>query len=298
MTASPDNDLLRHCDFCGGLQQGLDRCSGCGANPELPLLTTNTKHHTSHTVKRNNKKRIPNRSGYFFLLIAVAFLAVFKTGYHGDNNTQAQTPNPPSAAITMRNYSGWIKPVSSVVEQPAYSEARIRKLLGGLSPTQLHYVGIDKSTHSSGRVIVNLLPNNKPTILVLSSYQSVSWQINNQYNNPILAIVYGSHHSTSSLQGDIPSKAKRILATSRIGDLTAGQSCSCVNAGVFQCTGNEATSTIQTLQALTTAQTIGLTTTDTASELSVPNRYMDSHFLAQQKSNQATRLKIERACLS
>jgi len=298
--------IVRDCEFCGSMQFGINRCSGCGAAP----VRTATKPKSQFNKIENTRAHAARVGSNKYLTCATAVLAIIAVSWISFALTPSKLSDRIPVSLTLvasdnvtsdrvASNSGWYQPVTTI-RPPRYSEAQIRKLLRSAAPAthHLHYVGINRSTDPSGAVHLNLVHSKQPVVLVLSSYQPVSWVIDNSHNNEIAAIVYGSHHPGSSVSGKISEDTKLFNAENRIGDLTVAQSCHCVTSGVFQCTGSSVTDTVEILQNLSSNGLIGISNGESVVKIDVPQRYIDTGFWIEVKKNRDHTAERELACLS
>ncbi|QOP40526.1 tetratricopeptide repeat protein [Sulfurimonas marina] len=124
-----------------------------------------------------------------------------------------------------------------------YSRNELQAVLKPLveQQTQFWYVGVYESERKGNDITLRIQKSDKPVVLMLQSHRMVTWNIVNDYNVEIKAIVANSTSMVSSISGDV--KNSKIFFTDYpVGrgyksglEEKRNQKCKCIANGILTC---------------------------------------------------------------
>ncbi len=103
-----------------------------------------------------------------------------------------------------------------------------------LGDFDVFYAGAYESDNKDLTLPLNILPNKKPIVLVLSSYSMVKWVINNPHRVEIKVILLGSYDTGTEVRG-VDKSTKLLYAKGQIGGYQLNVKCECRPDGDFHC---------------------------------------------------------------
>ncbi len=142
-----------------------------------------------------------------------------------------------------------------------------------LGDYDVFYAGVYRSGADDFILPLNILKNERPIVLVLSSYSFVKWLINNPYQVDIKAIIYASHEVGSEVMG-ASSNTKLLPAEKQIGDYKLKSRCQCQASGKLSCD----TVISPVIKQLTGQKLGGLAGDYNPEYLNIPTHILDERF--------------------
>ena len=274
------------CNFCGNQLASADRCAGCGASSQQPYDRT-IKSSPAEALTQTKKFRFSNYPIHFVLAVIAGLLVTY---YTSANRNQPAVSTNTSLAETTRQ-------TALFDHDRLYNEREVRSKLAGHDDFVFSYVGINHSDRSDNRVELILQATQDNTVLVLSSYKAVVWNIKNPHKISIAAIVFGAGSAGSRVIGDLSPNTVLIPTQNRIGNLTNPRTCTCNTSGYFDCAGTLANDTIIEVERLGAALLTGVSNQQSASTIHVPHS-TTKRYLKREQQQQAIQEKNKALCLS
>lgn len=162
-----------------------------------------------------------------------------------------------------------------------------------LGEFDVFYAAAYESGQQNLSLPLNILENDRPIVLVLSSYSAIKWVINNPYHVPIKAIVYASHEKGSSIVNAAPT-TQLLPAEKRIGDYKLKAQCHCQDNGQLACRS----SISDDIQRLTGQALRGFAGEYDPQALTIPARILSDRFQRIAATYDKRFSKQRQACLA
>ncbi|WP_310441979.1 hypothetical protein [Sulfurimonas sp.] len=142
--------------------------------------------------------------------------------------------------------------------------------------SEVVFVGAYESSKKDQSITLKIAKHSKPIVLVLNSYDSVEWIIQNPQNVKIEAVIYSAYKSGVEVSGDISKSIPIFAHKDSIGSYSMEKKCQCINGGaVFHCDGSNAIDSINAIETITGKKMFGFSTKYGADTLMVPNIIVD-----------------------
>jgi len=123
-----------------------------------------------------------------------------------------------------------------------------------LADADVHYAGVYESSAKDLTIKLNVVRSGKPVVLVLNSYDSVSWVVNEAAPGNVRAIIYSSSKPGSDVSGVDPRKVLVQEQSGGIGTYELKPRCSCTAAHYHCENSGNLLSTIADVERVTGAQ--------------------------------------------
>lgn len=155
--------------------------------------------------------------------------------------------------------------------------------------------GVYESSQQDQSITLKLAKQNKPVILVLSSYSGVNWMIQNPHKNRIEAVVYSAYNPGTEISGDLPSSIPVLAYEGRMGSYTMSEQCDCHGA-IFHCEGNNGTGTIAQVESVIGKKILGYSGKYAADVLLLPQIPVTKEHLEKLRNERQTIEQQRDAC--
>lgn len=260
MTISKKLSSALICDFCGNRQYYEQRCSKCGG---ASLTSENDKPlaaNSNHTLIRKVTKSLTQLK-MLSLFLVICFVSILMT----IDDPMTLTGN---LFTTVKQ------------QEVQLSDAEIRQDLAKHISVEygFQFVSLYKGSSADRTTLVHIENTAEPIVLVLSSFEAVTWRLSNPYKVDIRAVIYGSHHDFSEITGDIEPSTIIMQHTDAFGPFKrASVNCDC-RSGILRCTGG-IRQTVKRLEKLGSGTLVGLTNRSSTDLLRVPTNLISEELL-------------------
>ena len=198
--------------------------------------------------------------------------------YQGDNN--AQIPfvfKKGKHKIEVEYINNWHTTDFSVVIMPYHKRYNLKELKTKLSlgkDINVWYAGIYESSSKDHSVEVNLKKSDKPVVILLQSYETTKWKINNKFNDKISAIIVGESKPGSQVIANIP-KSLIYFSNFKLGYSELYPKCSCY-ASIFHCEGGSIIDTNRRILSILDKKADGFSGKYSTKSITLPNIILDA----------------------
>lgn len=208
--------------------------------------------------------------------------------YEGGNNTKMPyTFSKGKHRIEIEYINNWHTTgfmVTIKSKEKVHTIKEVKQILADKSSkkSKVLHVGVYESRKKDQSIDLLLEKQDDPVVLLLSSYESVEWVIQNPHKVKIEAIIYSSHRPGVEIKGEIPKDIPIIAYAKRFGTYSTEKKCSCHGA-IFHCSGSNGLEMIETIESLTDKKVLGFSGQYGTKSLMVPEVMITDQWKAEQK---------------
>ncbi len=178
-----------------------------------------------------------------------------------------------------------------------YKDSELKNKITSLNlgDYEFQYVSVYESDGQADTTQINVSRRNKPVVLVLNSYESVNWKINNPHNTTIAAVLHGSYKGGSTAYGDLTDTTPVLMKARHFADTWGARTCEC-RGGRFVCKSMGASTLKDKIQSYGNGRLGGITAEYSASYLDVPAQILDAAFERKNQIKEAGLAKDKALC--
>jgi len=179
-----------------------------------------------------------------------------------------------------------------------YTTQQIRDILKQTTSkkSEILYASVYGSKSKDQKITLSLKHIDKPIVLLLNSYDSVLWDIDNSANNKIEAIVLSSGRFGSEVSGDI-SHTPIYRKQGTIGSHSMQKKCICINGGaLFNCSGSFGDDVIHSIEDSFDKKVYGFSVKHSSNALSVPETIITPDTIKMFEQNREYVKKAKKDC--